>query len=117
MHDNAPVSDEGGGTLDNAGESVGVAAVGLPRGELDADLAGEVANLAVLEGVSVTGFVARVVGVEVAAGGGTVTSGVDGVDVDVEGWGLLVGGLRKGYSGRGGGVNETYRRDHPPLGG
>jgi hypothetical protein len=103
VHDNAPVSDEGGGALDNAGEGVVGAAVGFTRLELGAELAGQVADLAVLEGVGVTGLVARVVRVEVAAGGGAVASRVDRVDVDVERWGLLVGGLGKGYNGGGGG--------------
>jgi hypothetical protein len=96
VHDNAPVSDEGGGALDNAGEGIGGAAVGFTRLELGAELAGQVADLAVLEGVGITRLVARVVRVEVAPGGGAVTSRVDGVDVDVERLGLLVGGLGNG---------------------
>lgn len=100
MHDNAPVSNEGGGTLDKAREVVGESAGDLASGEFLADLAAEVADLAEGELAGVAGgLLAGVVGVEVGTGGGAGAGGVDWVHVDVEGWGVLVGGSWTGWGG------------------
>lgn len=94
MHDNAPVANEGRRALDKAREVVGESAGDLASGEFLADLAAEVADLAEGELAGVAGgLLAGVVGVEVGAGGGAGAGGVDWVHVDVEGWGVLVGGF------------------------
>lgn len=92
MHDDAPVADEGGIAGGEASEGIGEAGADVSSREGLADLAAEVTDLAA-RGVLGVAFLAGVVGVEVAAGGGAGAGGVDGVLVDVEGWGGLVGGF------------------------
>lgn len=97
MHDNAPVSDESGGTLDEANEVVGDVAGNLSSGEFTAELAADVADLAQFGRGWVAGrLIGGAVGVEVTACGGAGAGGVDGADVDVEGCGVLVGGGGRG---------------------
>lgn len=97
MNDNAPVSDESGGALDEANEVVGDVAGNLSSGEFTAELAADVADLAHFRLGRVAGRgVGGAVGVEVTACGGAGAGGVDGADVDVEVWGVLVCGDGRG---------------------
>ncbi|KFY42173.1 hypothetical protein V494_02555 [Pseudogymnoascus sp. VKM F-4513 (FW-928)] len=87
VNDDATVADEGSGALSEANVLVSDVAIVLAALKLQADLAGQITDLAAGEIAGVAGRVGGTVGVEVAASGGAVAGGVDGVDVDVEGWG------------------------------
>lgn len=66
----------------------------------------EVTNLAGIRGITIAGGATNVVGVKVAASRVTVAAGIDGVDMDVISWVMLI--CRLGKSER---MTKTYRRD------
>lgn len=90
MNDNTSIPNKRWGADNETGEGVIEFSRVAAAGQLVPNLAGEVADLAGGEvGGVAGGLLARVVGVEVCAGGGAEAGCVDGVFVDVEGWGCV----------------------------